>query len=305
MTFRTLDTAFSQVLVEFPLDPDYSWHHRVLLAEGIEAQWMCATLTGSVQIANFTSRALRSPRRDVRLPPSIGGDHSGFDPVTEGIELRRVRESKALAVLVGWAPATMVPATAGDSWKFSDPAFGAFGSIVSDALQADVACFVMRVQAALVLSEDTWTAAKCVVLAVESQWLNAKRNGPGRDPRIASYGIDSGGRRYLPLAQSENLCRDHTHADWPFRGLKASTEDTSCVLRAGCEFLQFDGYWRRRSDIAQRSVLAVTHRNRFLAEEQKAEAIISKGQRLRRNEQDSEAKRLGARNQGKNPKEEV
>jgi hypothetical protein len=373
MALRTLDTTFAQVLVEFPLDDNYTWHHRVLLVKGDGAQWVWATPTRSVQTANLALHTIRPLRRNAPFPLDLGGDLFAFDPFEEGDELRLLREANALAVVLGWVPAMLSPAHAGECWKFSDPALVSFGLVVPDTLQADTASFVIRGHVALVLSEGNWTTAQRVVMAVESQWLDAKRSGPGRDLRIASCEVDSGGRRHIPLAQSVNRFRDHTHADWPFRGPKASIEGTNGVLRAGCEFSQFDGYWRSRSGIAQHSAIAVTHRNlfavlylfqsydqldfwncagieflmrwalmiqtavrrspkapdfagldaflsfsldetggiiatdfnKFIAEEQKAEAIISKSQRLWRDEQDSENKRRGARNQGKNQKEEV
>ena len=45
----TLDVEERQVLVDFPADPNFTWHHRVLLVALGEGKWIGCTPTLSVQ----------------------------------------------------------------------------------------------------------------------------------------------------------------------------------------------------------------------------------------------------------------
>ena len=44
-----LDIEKRQVLVEFPLDANFMWHHRILFVKGPGATWVVGTPTFSIQ----------------------------------------------------------------------------------------------------------------------------------------------------------------------------------------------------------------------------------------------------------------
>ena len=262
----TLDIEQKQVLVFFD-DPNYNWHHRVLVCPlKVEGNWVA--LSPDLECEAIDLRGLRviPLRRRAVFPDRVRGNVYIFDEVDEADWRASVAEASELARVLGAQPVAQPSGLASHRWRVSDPAVEDFGEELDSTDTVEGDSFVARDTVGLwhSLRSDgsrTWVAVELVAEARKDLWLDQKRSGPGRDIRISSAERDASGRRYATLARSLAVTRPSTQKDWPFRGPAAGLEFFEGVRNAGQELATFDGFWSQRSGIAKGSALAHSHRN--------------------------------------------
>lgn len=74
----TLDVPDIQVLVNFPADPHFTWHHRILLRR----VWFRLTPDGEVIRHDLTLLRHIVLERATEFPAAVAGDVYAFDPTS-------------------------------------------------------------------------------------------------------------------------------------------------------------------------------------------------------------------------------
>ena len=154
----------------------------------------------------------------------------------------------------------MAPAAGGADgiWIFSDPGTENFNHEVDLAILADAARCLSREAAGIVHADiggtRTWTAMEHVQPRDRDDWLECKRTGAGRDPRL------------LPTHKEARLFRDGVRdlkkvipLPKTFRGPSAEQEIAGAVLASGVEPPAYHQQWVVRSGVGAKSAAAREH----------------------------------------------
>ena len=98
---RSLDTVLAQVVVDYFDDPNFQWHHRVLLVQLEGPRWIVVTPDGSVQVLDLSEHRVIPVRRHAAFPDSVRGNVYIFDPFEDGEEESYVAQAVTLARIMG------------------------------------------------------------------------------------------------------------------------------------------------------------------------------------------------------------
>ena len=227
MANRTLDTAITQVAVDFFDDDNFSWHHRLLIYDLGGGRWVAVTPDGDVEVLPLGDHRVIPLQRNARWPQRVRGDIYAFDPVTEAQIEDFMQRGGQLARMLGLQ--TTMPASQGDQrWLIADPAHKDFNTEVADTEMHNADVSVVRGGTSGLYCSDAaaglWVHVERVLLTKRDEWLEKKRSGPGRDLRISAITRDSAGKRTCLLKDSVNKFVKAKFADWPFEGPCASEE---------------------------------------------------------------------------------
>ena len=258
----SLDCVEQQVCVECPLDPNFTWHHRVMLRRLGQGLWVVLTPDLSVERADLNTVQFIPVTRNAAMPARVLGDVCQFVRLTEQ-ELRAAHQEAAALVdlMGGGAIAAAVPVNA--EWVFSDPSHRLYGSPVPTALLANPAASITRGSVGLVDHDQaSWATMERVMLSDIEDWKEEKRSGPGRDPRVLPIVRDAGGERFASFRESlGGVVEDAPRpADWIFRGPGATLELMRGVRAAGEDLSGYHEYYVRSSGMSGEGPVAHKHR---------------------------------------------
>lgn len=244
-------------LHRFFSDPNFQWHHRVLVEKLDKAgRWVCATPDLECEVVDLNNHRVVAVARAATFPRRVQGNVYAFSGLSDA-EYDQVRaEARALAAVLGAASAAAAPDAL---WVYADMAMDEFGTEVDASIVQDANKFVSRPPAALVRFEDTWTYAERVQRRDLEAWLE-KRTRPGRDARVLPLTRDSRDQRYIGLREAMSEMKQVTQADTPFRGPSASVELLDTVRGSGEELAGYHEYYLRHSGLDSSSAVAHTHR---------------------------------------------
>jgi hypothetical protein len=107
--------------------------------------------------------------------------------------------------------------------------------------------------------EITFTMAQRVREADRASWLDNKRAGAGRDPRLAKPRRDHEGKPRAFLNDSLGDTKIVKMVGWPFEGPSAVVEYQKSVNAAGHQLNTFQAHWLKASGINADSVVAIEH----------------------------------------------
>ena len=179
----SLDIEERQVVLYYE-DDNVPWHQRVLLIHLDAARWLAATPAYEVQVLDLAGQTFRALARGSPVPAECAPSYL-FDKPIPSADLNRIRaEARRTAEVLGVPQSQLTVAGSIDAvWLFSDPAHEQFGEPVPDAILGDTAMMVIRGSVGLDCYETEWAHAEHVATGDKTDWLMAKRTGPGRDPR--------------------------------------------------------------------------------------------------------------------------
>ena len=126
-----------------------------------------------------------------------------FDEVTaEQITAASSRAFQMIEMRGGLIPAAATLGGEESSWLYSDTAYSLFAQEIPLSLINDAERFVVRASVALVSPDgDVWTTGERVAKRDTDEWLNEKRAGAGRDPRVLQVPYSDGSHRItFPVA---------------------------------------------------------------------------------------------------------
>ena len=185
-----LDIDQQQIAQAFDEDPNFRWHHRILLVKiGDDGRWALATPTLDVQVASFSAARIVPLVRGCPIPERLRGNFYGFDPVSDDELAGLMQQAHTLASILGVA----VPGSSSSSglWYIADTADEGFGTAVEVAVTSNPGRFVSRGHCALARVDDVrWVAAERLLPADLAAWKEEKQTGAGRDPRVMAISRD-------------------------------------------------------------------------------------------------------------------
>lgn len=262
----TLDTAHTQVLIDFFEDQHYSWHHRLLIVELSPGRWAAVSPDLDVETVDLSGHRVLPLSRSSPFPARAQSDMYVFDEVSPSDMRRMEQECLQLARLLGVVGARLATAEPEGQRRVADTASPDFDVVVPSADMNTADRAVSRDDAGLVFrvasdGASSWTFVERVTSADHSAWLDAKRSGLGRDLRLAGCARDGVGRRFASLSESLGSFRDTRFEDWPFRGPKATPELLMGIQKSGHELATYDLFWAQQSGAICASAVALSHKH--------------------------------------------
>jgi hypothetical protein len=277
-----LDISEGQVCINYDDDPNYTWHHRVLLSKLDAGRWVVLTPDGDVEVVDLSAHRVVPLLRGAPVPARVAGDVYLIALISDEELRRALAEASALAAILG---VTTVAVSAGvrADWIFSDPAHENWGVNVPAALLSAIGQTVLRGSTGLVQEDPvdatSWTTMERILPADLEAWKDEKRSGPRRDPRVLPPRRDAQGHRYSTLRQamlemtmassSAASSTSSTAAsmvarmgsDWIFRGPSAVSELLRGVRASGEDLSGYHEYYCRASGLEPANAVAIKHRD--------------------------------------------
>ena len=132
---RVLDIQEPQVCVNFPDDPQFTWHHRILLCRINAGRWL--TLTPDHEIIPHNLNVIPNVvlDRGGEFPPGIRNSTYAFDPIDASSLTVFKRRAKLQAAILGEAEG--LEAQRALIWVFSDPTDALFGTVLDNDVMDD------------------------------------------------------------------------------------------------------------------------------------------------------------------------
>ncbi|CAJ1375764.1 unnamed protein product [Effrenium voratum] len=122
------------VLVNFPADPHFTWHHRILLRRVTPGVWFCLTPDGEVIRHDLTLLRHIVLERATEFPAAVAGDVYAFDPISRvTIEAKKRLAAVQASVLGEDEPGEVMTQV----WIVADPARSDYGEQVAGDLMND------------------------------------------------------------------------------------------------------------------------------------------------------------------------
>ena len=254
---NALDIEEKQALIFFQADA-VPWHHRILVHRLENAKWIWITPDWEVQMVDISDVSLRMIGRGEQVPADCMPVYLFGAPVSEvEIAAARLEARRLYEVLGPQAAASRVPAET--RWLYSDPASENFGEEVPGAMVAAGADFLVRGSKALAKEaeggEDDWEFLERVTAKDEAMWLDEKRSGPGRDPRIAA--APEGDTGVIILRDMLTRYKEKQLKGWVFKGPRAISELLRGVAGTGHELNTYGSYWVKQSGLNPKSATAI------------------------------------------------
>ena len=259
----TLDVPERQCLVGFFNDPNgFLWHHRLLLQPTpTPGVWIGATPDFAVELITLTQHRVVALTRASPFPQQYVAQVYAFDEDIDAAQLRDLREQgRALLDILGITAAGAAVAPAG-VWRIADPAHKGFGEELPDTIrQAPDDEFVQRETCGMCRIDEEWVFCQMVLPDDYETWLESKRAGPGRDPRLIPH---HGGKEGRSISFREAVtCYKpiEKQTGWPFKGKKVVGAFLAALVSAGLEFLSHHLEWAAKSGVNRSGNLCRTHR---------------------------------------------
>ena len=138
-------------------DPNFEWHHRLLVIQGDGGRWVGVTPDYDVQLVDLSQAVVRTVRRATPWPQDIAAQIYSFDPLDAGDEEDLIQQCKEFASVMGLGPRVDTKRVQG-TWRLSDPSSTLFGEVVPEEALIDDECAVRRGSVGLVRIEGAWLA---------------------------------------------------------------------------------------------------------------------------------------------------
>ena len=261
---RALDVVEQQVALDFPEDALYFWHSRILLRRlGDGSRWIGVSPDLELEVVDLSDHRVVPYVRAAPLPGRVAEGVYHFDAadVTEDVLQRLHQEAIALAHVLG---ATV--AVAGQAeWYFADTASEKFGEKVEVATLHGASA-VLRGSRGLVEADfgdgPEWQFVEKVLAGDLDAWMDEKRSGPGRDPRVLSVEKDDHGHRYRSVRSAYSAMTGFGSSkpvDWPWRGPSASSEVFGGIRSSGHEIGAYHDFYLSSSGLGPDHPVAHKH----------------------------------------------
>ena len=235
----TLNIPERQLSVEFPED-HFPQHHRVLVVSLGQARWIVCTPTWSVEVMDFDGENITPLTRNARFPAHL--KPMFVFAVAEATEERLTAmraEAMALAEVLGVVGVLATGVGGGAVWVYADPAIEEFSTDVPLALVSDPNFSFIRGSVGLTRladrgAEQHWTNMERVRPADKPMWLSEKREGAGRDRRLARLPASDGTTVLFRTAVAA-MDSSQQPASTTFEGPSAIREVLDSVTKSGLE----------------------------------------------------------------------
>jgi hypothetical protein len=264
MADLALDIIETQVLLEYPDDPNVTWHARILLASlGGPGLWVVATPTWSVQTADLNAQRIVVLTRGAGIPLEYVDDCFIFNHPHDEQDIRRARAAAtALAVVLGVAPVGLP--FADGSWHISDTAHAGFGDSLPASMAAPGDDLITRDRVGLAHISQQWVHVEYVADVDVEAWRTLKGSGAGRDKRlIGDHRL--GGRRFISFNEALNLYSVQRIPGLVLAGPPLTPEYLPALQAVGFSFPTHHANFAERSGVSPTSGVCLSHKNVCMA----------------------------------------
>ena len=262
----SLDIAEPQILIAYPEDPTFTWHHRVLLRRLHGSTWIVLTPDEEVQVEDLSHHAVTALSRNSPMPRDVGADCYLCAAAVAGSLDRHHESALRLAeILAPEERAVAAVVLPGVAWRVADPSLAAFGETVDAGIVSSPTTGVVRGSVGLaMLSDSIWTFVEKVADDDLVTWQADKQSGAGRDRRLGRNPVGGTFDGALPLADARRGFRPADLAaipSWPHQGPRAINEIVPSIISLGLTFYTYHDHWVRQSGVAAESGTAHEHRS--------------------------------------------
>lgn len=252
----TLDIAEVQILVHYPHDPTFQWHHRILLHRVEGGTWIALTPDHELQTHNLTNTQHRILDRRAPFPPELAADVYAHDPLGKSQLSAFKRQAKIQAIILGQGELDDSEAV---EWVVSEPSHPDFGSAIDMGLLNNGATGVAFSNKGVILREGEEIFVERVLVKDLEDWKR-QRGLEGGDTRLLGDHKDESGVRRLELGKAISLMKSADDSDFPIHGARAAKELHESVALGPGNFVSYHAEWIRLSGVAKRTSAAHIHR---------------------------------------------
>lgn len=254
MAERTLNFPDPQVLLHFPADPHFVWHHRLLLHKIGGGRWVCLSPDLELEVVDLSANRHLVLGRASSFPAHVLPDCYIFEELTRNEYERQKRLAKTTGSILDDAGPVDVAAQV---WIVSDPAASKFGQVVPSELLEDI----------VTLGTHGLVEWDAEVLYVKEMALDdvevfkSERKETVGDLRTIGDHRDSQGKRYLGFKESMTLLRESKFDDWSFTGPRSVKEYLTSILSGPGDLPTYHLSWARTSGVNTSSAIVHEHRS--------------------------------------------
>ena len=184
----SLDVPEPQILIAYPEDPAFTWHHRVLLRRLTGATWVVLTPDEEVQVEDLSHHSVIAMARNSPVPADVGDDcYLCPSTVSTTLDVHHASAQRLAEILVpDEKNALASPTVPGVTWRVADTSLSSFGEVVDADLVNSGSSGVVRgsVGLARVGADSEWTFVEKVNDDDLAAWQAEKQSGGGRDRRL-------------------------------------------------------------------------------------------------------------------------
>ena len=260
----SLDIPEPQIALNFPLDANYAWHHRILLRRIEAAQWVVLTPDSNLEVEDLAQHAVLPLWRNSPLPQAIQGQtYMAGANIAQELDQHHRTAEQLVAILAPPGGAVAV-AAAGAKWRIADTAAVDFAEVVLDAVMASHNTGVIKVSVGLaqVGAAGRWVPVERVQDDDLDQWRAEKQAGAGRDPRLQPFFESDNSDHLVSLADARRAFRPvdlNTVKHWPHEGPRALQEVISSINAIGLNFFTYHAHWEKTSGVNGESSISHEH----------------------------------------------
>ena len=221
-------------------------------------KWIVVTPSGDLEVTDLAeAEDLVTLTRNSTFPPHCA-NYYGFDIVSEAEWSGYRLAARQLADVLG-VELTLTPADEA-RWYYADPAHEKFSEIVAPEKMMGGRSVIRGTYALLEDEPDDgdegWTVAQRLRPRDLQEWVDEKRSGAGRDPRLNEGPPTEAGKRALTSSAVSTLVTTKMPG-WIFQGPSASKELFAGIVSNGMEPPGYLAHYQASSGMSTTSGLAV------------------------------------------------
>lgn len=258
---RVLDIQEPQVCVNYPNDPQFTWHHRVLLCRVNAGRWLALTPDHEITVHDLNTLPNIVLDRGGEFPPGIRNSTYAFDPIDASALTVFKRRAKLQAAILG--EAEDLEAQRALIWVFSDPSDSLFGTVLDSDAMEDPSRGTAINDVGVALHEGLVRHVVRIARDDLDDWRKERRSG-AQDQRTLGVHYDANGVRHLRFRDAVNMMKADAHDEWTFDGPIACPEFLTAIMQGAGNPVSYHAEWVRLSGVAEGS--AVCHDHRHLME---------------------------------------
>lgn len=258
---RVLDIQEPQVCVNYPNDPQFTWHHRVLLCRVNAGRWLALTPDHEITVHDLNTLPNIVLDRGGEFPPGIRNSTYAFDPIDTSALTVFKRRAKLQAAILG--EAEDLEAQRALIWVFSDPSDSLFGTVLDSDAMEDPSRGTAINDVGVALHEGLVRHVVRIARDDLDDWRKERRSG-AQDQRTLGVHYDANGVRHLRFRDAVNMMKADAHDEWTFDGPIACPEFLTAIMQGAGNPVSYHAEWVRLSGVAEGS--AVCHDHRHLME---------------------------------------
>ncbi|CAK0906294.1 unnamed protein product, partial [Prorocentrum cordatum] len=253
---RCPDIPEFQVAVRYDADPNFTWHHRILLRRVRGAVWIALTPDLDLERINLDERRHRVLERGQAFPEAIAGDIYAFDPIGREAVAGHKRRARLQAAVLGGDEDEAMDAK---EWVYADLDDPSFGTLVAaDVLEGDE--FVELGNRGLVRRKGAARGVEKVGRARLAEWSEQRRVG-AEDIRSLGIHTAADGTRHLGWTDAVGMLRESDMPEWRFEGPRVCKELAASIREGAGNPTSYHAEWIRLSGVNQNSAIAYEHKN--------------------------------------------